>query len=97
MSNKQGQSGKGGNEQKKRSQFVHTTISNRELVTLKSVLYGYLGFLSHIGEPKALETQARLQAVHDRLPDLLETGGTIYFDHKERVTILDAAVYNSIY
>jgi hypothetical protein len=89
---KREQSGKGGNEQKKRSQFLHTTITERELVTLKSVLYGYLGFLSNINELKAVETMARLQVVSDRLPEHLESGDTIYFEYEERIAILEAVI-----
>src|SRR5713226_1110578 len=92
MSNKREKSGNGGNDQKKRSQILHTTITNRELVTLKSVLYGYLGFLRNISELKAVETMARLQAVHDRLPERLEVGDTIYFEYEERISILEAVI-----
>jgi hypothetical protein len=92
MSNNRGQSGNGINEQKKRSSYCQVMITHHELATLKSVLYGYPGFLSHIGEPKALETRACLQAIMRRLPDCLEVGDTVYFEYEERVAILEAVI-----
>jgi len=89
---KRDESGKGGDKQKQGSQFVHTTLTEHELATLKNVLLGYLGFLRNIGEPKARETQARLQAALDRLPVNLETGDTMYFEYEERIAILEAVI-----
>jgi hypothetical protein len=89
---KREESGKGGNEQKQRSQFLHTTITEQELATLKNVLYGYLGFLRNIKESKAAETQSILQAVSDRLPERTEVSNVTYFSYEERMAILEAVI-----
>lgn len=86
------ESGKVGNEQKQRSQYLHTTITEDELATLKNVLFGYLGFLRNIKEPKAVETQFLLQAVHDRLPEHPDASDIIYFPYEERMAILEAVI-----
>jgi hypothetical protein len=85
---KREESGKGSNE----SHYRHIALTERELITLKSVLSGYLGFLRNIGEPKALETQSYLQAALDRLPEHLEMGDIIYFEYEERIAILEAVI-----
>jgi len=89
---KPNESGKGNNKQKHGAQFVHTTITEHELATLKNVLYGYLGFLRNIKEPKAVETQSLLQVVYDRLPEHPQTSDISYFSYEERIAILEAVI-----
>jgi hypothetical protein len=83
---------KGGNEQKQGAQFVHMTITEHELATLKNVLYGYLGFLRNVKEPKAVETQNILQVVHNRLPEHPQSTDITYFSYEERMAILEAVI-----
>jgi hypothetical protein len=89
---KRGESSKGNNEQKQGAQFLHMTITEHELATLKNVLYGYLGFLRNIKEPKAVETQHLLQVVQDRLPEHPESSDITYFSYEERMAILEAVI-----
>src|SRR5581483_3845940 len=91
---KRDESGKGSNEQKQGAQFLHLTITEHELATLKNVFYGYLGFLRHLIaiQPQWRETLVRVQAVHDHLPEHPETNDITYFSHEERITILEAVI-----
>lgn len=85
----------GGHGGKRRSCYCHTSVTEHEFATLKSVLSGYLGFLRNLAsvEPEQQAALARVQAVHDRLPEHAEASDTIYFfSYEERLTMLEAII-----
>ena len=87
--------GNGKTEQKKPPAFIPTTaLTDYELRTLKSVIFGYLGFLRNSGddEPEREAALSLLQAIYDRLLLTLESDGIVYFPHEELVVILEAII-----
>ena len=87
--------GNGKAEEKKPPSSIPTTaLTDYELRTLKSVIFGYLGFLRNSGddEPEREAALSLLQAIYDRLLLTLESDGIVYFPHEELVVILEAII-----
>ncbi|SRR5579884_1410476 len=80
-----------GNESNQNN-YVHMNLTERELQTLKTVLFGYLGFLRNLKEPNNTETQTRLQAIYDRLSQPLTVNEMFFFNYEERVAIHEATL-----
>lgn len=89
---------KSGKQQEPRSHshYLHVAMTNRELVMLKNVLYGYLGFLRGMGALKAEKTMVLLQTITGRLPEQFEAGYTLYFEYEERIVIVEAVIMYKI-
>jgi hypothetical protein len=77
-----------------RSSIPTTELTDYELSTLKTVIFGYLGFLRNTvsSQPELASRITLLQGIYDRLPLVLESDGMIYFPHEELVAVLEAII-----
>ncbi|MGH2480370.1 MAG: hypothetical protein ACRDHW_12005 [Ktedonobacteraceae bacterium] len=96
ISKKAGRSGGTGSPEEKKppSSIPTTALTDYELRTLKSVIFGYLGFLRNTVDvqPEREAAITLLQALSDRLLVTLKADGIVYFPHEELVVILEAII-----